>query len=413
VRVAFLLQDIQLSGGVGVVVEHASRLVRDHGFDARLVLTRPQAAEHWAYAALRHVPVVPLEDAERETFDVAVATWWQTTSDLFRLHAHRYAYFIQSFEDRTYGQHAPERLAAALTTALPVRFVTEARWIARGIEELQPGTRALYVRNGVAKDVFMSPPAVVPKPCGEPLRIVVEGSRAVPFKGVDDALAAVRLMKERRSVTIVSPHAEDRDLPEVDDHRSGLSHPEMARLLGRQHVMLKLTRVEGMYGPPLEAFHMGATCVTTPVTGFDEYVRHADNGLVVGWDDPHGTARALDLLARNPALLHRLRTNALLTARAWPSWRQSSQVMALALQAVLREPPSAQRASGLRLTSDIATELAEQQMRRREAQDLNALVHDLWSQKAWIWSVKVRRWYHRVRAPLGRVRHFLRRLVRR
>ena len=412
-RVAFLLQDLQLSGGVGVVVEHAGRLVRDHGFDVRLVLTRPQDVAPWPYAGLRQVPVLALQEAEREKFDVAVSTWWQTTADLFRLDAHRYAYFIQSFEDRTYGQHTPERLAAALTTALPVRFVTEARWIAHGIEELQPGTRALYVRNGVAKDVFVSPPEVVPKSLDEPLRIVIEGSRAVPFKGVDEALAAVRLMKERRKLTIVSPHPEDRDLPEVDRHVSGLSHTDMARLLREQHVMLKLSRVEGMYGPPLEAFHMGATCVTTPVTGFDEYVRHAENGLVVGWDDPRGTARALDLLARDSVLLHRLRANALQTARAWPSWQQSSQVMALALHAVRREPPPAQRPSGMRLTSDIGTELAEQEMRRREAQDLNALLHDMWSQRAWVWSVKVRGWYHRARAPFGRIRRSLRRLVRR
>ena len=71
--------------------------------------------------------------------------------------------------------------------------------------------------------------------------------------------------------------------------------------------MLKLSRVEGMFGPPLEGFHMGATCVVTAVTGHEEYVEHGVNGLVVDWDDPRGTARALDLLARDRALLHCLR----------------------------------------------------------------------------------------------------------
>ena len=42
VRVAFLLQDLQLSGGVGVIVEHAAQLRRHHGMDVRLVLARPR-----------------------------------------------------------------------------------------------------------------------------------------------------------------------------------------------------------------------------------------------------------------------------------------------------------------------------------------------------------------------------------
>ena len=46
---------------------------------------------------------------------------------------------------------------------------------------------------------------------------------------------------------------------------------------------------------------MGATCVTTAVTGHDEYVEHGRNALVVDWDDLRGTARQLDLLARDRA----------------------------------------------------------------------------------------------------------------
>ena len=410
-RVAFLLQDIQLSGGVGVVVEHASQLNRHHGFDCRLVLTRPSERPHWAYRGLRDVPVLTLEAASAEHFDVVAATWWETASVLFRLRADRYVYFLQLLEDSTYPPEATQRLAASLTTALPVRFVTEARWIAEMVERFQPGTRALYVRNGIAKDVFRTPPAPAPATEYEPLRIVVEGSRQLAHKGVDDALDAVRLMRERHHLTLVTPHASDAQLDGVDRWLSGLSHAEMAELLAGEHVMLKLTRVEGMYGPPLEAFHMGATCVTTPVTGFDEYIRHAHNGLVVGWDDPRGTARALDLLARDRGLLHRLRMNALQTARAWPSWEQSSRFMALALHAVLREPPPDPRAAGVRLTSDMATDLAEHQLRERQLEIRDAMLEELWSQKAWQWSVAVRRRYDRFRAPVLRIRRVARRIA--
>src|SRR3954468_2627041 len=136
-RVAFLTQDLQLSGGVGVVVEHAAQLAGRHGFDVSLVLTRRQAEADWAFRGLQHLHVVPLEDAAGMPFDVALSTWWETAEHLFDLDARRHASFVQSLEERFYAQGEPERMAAALALDLPVRFVTEARWIAPPLERLQ------------------------------------------------------------------------------------------------------------------------------------------------------------------------------------------------------------------------------------------------------------------------------------
>jgi hypothetical protein len=118
-------------------------------------------------------------------------------------------------------------------------------------------------------------------------------------------------------------------------------------------VVLKLSRVEGMFGPPLEGFHKAATCVVTAVTGHEEYVEHGENGLVVDWDDPRGTARALDLLARDNALLHRLRWGALATARGWPSWSQQGTVMAAALREVARREPLTGRPFDAQLLAEL------------------------------------------------------------
>jgi hypothetical protein len=130
----------------------------------------------------------------------------------------------------------------------------------------------------------------------------------------------------------------------------------------------------------------------------------------VGWDDPHGTARALDLLARDRARLQRLRDNALATARAWPSWEQSSRFMALALRAIHREPPPNPRAAGVRLTSDFASVQSESQRAARAIGIQRAIVEDIKAQKTWQWALAIRGRYHRMRAPLGRVRHAVGRL---
>jgi hypothetical protein len=127
----------------------------------------------------------------------------------------------------------------------------------------------------------------------------------------------------------------------------------MADRYAQTDVVLKLSSVEGMYGPPLEGFHRGATCVTTPVTGHDEYIEHGWNALVSEWDDIQGTGRQLDLLARDRRLLHFLRTNALHTARGWPSWDQQGQLMALALRRVLHEPPPPANTTAAAMLGDL------------------------------------------------------------
>jgi glycosyltransferase involved in cell wall biosynthesis len=396
VRVAFVLQDLQLSGGVGVIVEHAAQLRRHHGLDAQLVLSRPQQHPDWSYRGLGEVPVLTLDEALELEWEVALATWWETTSALFALRAQRYAYFIQLLEDSTYPTGAPEQLAAAMTTALPVRFITEARWLAELLEDYQPGNRVLYVRNGIPKDVFTSPLEVPIAADGEPLRVVLEGARGYVHKGVDDALTAVAAMAEPAHVTWVSPHPTEPP-PGVDRVVSGLSHSEMAALFADSHVLLKLSRAEGMYGPPLEAFHMGATVVTTAVTGHDEYVEHGVNGLVVGWDDLRGTARTLDLLARDRRLLHELRCGALRTATAWPDWRQSSQWMAMALRRVADEPPPSVAAAGRRLVSDFSSVTSEGQEAQWRLEIERDLREQLAEQKAIKYALALRGLRYRVR----------------
>ena len=345
-RIAWLLPDLTLSGGAGIVIEHARQLTLHHDMPGTLVRVNPHTRPDWAYRGLADLEVIDLETARERRFDVAVATWWETAFALFELNAGRHAHFLQLLEDSHYPPGAPDRLGFAQVYGLPVRFITAARWIHRTVEAMQPGNPAFYVPSGMAKETFVSPAA--PAAHDGPLRIVIEGGLDLIRKGVPHALEAVALMREPHRVTLVTPSAPDAPHPAVDEHLGGIPHAAMAQLFARHDVLLKLSRAEGMYGPPLEAFHMGATCVTNPVTGHEDYVRHDVNALVVDWDDPVGTARALDLLARDRALLARLRAGALETARAWPDWETSSGQMAEVMRALATEPPPSARPAGHR-----------------------------------------------------------------
>lgn len=349
-KVCFLVNDLALSGGVGVVLEHVHHLGEDHGFDVTVAM-RAADVPSWGYRRLDGVRVASLDELRAERFDIAIATWWRTTLDLFTVPADRYAYFVQSLEDRFYPDDAVDRLQAALTHDLPVAFITEAAWIAQTLRELRPDTTCYYVRNGVAKDVFPTPDEVLPHTQG-PLRILVEGHPDVWFKAVPEALEAASLMSEPRELTLVSPHAYRAPANGADRVIGPLSQQDLSAVYSETDVLLKLSRVEGMFGPPLEGFHRGATCVVSPVTGHEEFIVHGWNGIVANWDDLAGTAHWLDLLARDRRLLHYLRSNALKTAEAWPSWHQSSQFMAAALRRIKSEPPPPPGPGALRALAD-------------------------------------------------------------
>jgi glycosyltransferase involved in cell wall biosynthesis len=369
-RIAWLLPDLTLSGGAGIVIEHARQLTLHHDMPGTLVRTNPQTRPDWAYRGLADLEVVDLEAARERSFDVAVATWWETAFALFELDAARSAHFLQLLEDSHYPPGAPDRLGFAQIYGLPVRFITAANWIHDTVEKLQPGNRAFYVPSGMAKETFVIPQA--PPVHDGPLRIVIEGGLDLIRKGVPHALESVRLMREPHTVTLVTPGAPATRHPEVDEHLGGIPHAEMAALFARHDVLLKLSRAEGMYGPPLEAFHMGATCVTNPVTGHEDYVAHDVNALVVDWDDPVGTAAALDLLARDRALLQRLREGALATARAWPDWETASAPMADVMRALVAEPPPSPRPSGHRAAAGAQAMIAALELAQARAQDAEA-----------------------------------------
>lgn len=352
-RVAFVVNDLELSGGMSVVIQHARQLSTLPGWEVTLALAREPDGPGWhGYEHLPHLHVCSREEALQERFDIAIATWWETTFTLFELQAERYAYFVQSLEDRFYHPEQAERLGAALTLDLPVAFITEAAWIAETLAALRPDAPCYLVRNGIDKEVFSPLQALEPATEG-PLRVLIEGPPTAWFKRVHASIDAASAMREPHHVTVVCANRQALGEVVADEIVGPLSHREMADLYERTHVVLKLSTVEGMFGPPLEGFHKGATCVVTPVTGHEEYVEHGFNGLLTDWDDLRGTARQLDLLARDRELLHFLRTNALETARAWPDWKQSSQFMEAALLAIMREPRPDGALASARLLADL------------------------------------------------------------
>jgi glycosyltransferase involved in cell wall biosynthesis len=354
-RVCFVLGDVGSSGGVRVVAEHARGLASAHGMDVSIAIwSAPSEVPDF------DVPLLTLDEAREREFDVAIATWWRTAYELFSLKANRYAYFVQQLDERVYRPGDVERLGATATHALPVAFLTEAAWISEVLGELRPDASCFHVSNGIDKRRFTPPSSSQTE---GPLRVLVEGSAGLWFKGVREAVAVLGRTSGPLTTTLVAPERPDAETARRFDRVVGpLGHDEMADLYRETDVLLKLSRVEGMFMPPLEAFHCGATCVVWPVTGHDEYIRHLENGVVTDFDDLPGTAAWIDLLSRDRSLLERLRRGALETAARWPSWDAATSQLAAALREIADRPPPGPTAGASRLLADLDAGMEEQRL---------------------------------------------------
>lgn len=320
-RVVFAVGSTGVSGGTYVILEHA-RWLLDHGWCVVVAAMHHDAGTQW-HPALARIDVVSLEEAEHEEFDVAVATWWPTVYELPRLRARHYVYLVQSVEARFYGEDDHGRWAqslAELTYTFGLTIITIAEWIQLYLA-MRHRTPAFVVRNGIRKDVYNPMgPSVSPREPGR-LRVLVEGPVEVPMKRVARAIALARAGGADEVWLMTGSVAGTRVADRVFERVSIESTPIIYRSCD---VLVKLSQVEGMYGPPLEMFHCGGTLVTYDVTGHEEYVEHMVNGLVVPMNDEDAVIDAVRRLKRDPDLLARLRAGALVTAAKWPDWHESS-----------------------------------------------------------------------------------------
>jgi hypothetical protein len=373
-RVAFLVAELGRSGGMGVIRGWARRLD-----DAELVVC---GAGPDLPSDVDGVPVRSLAATAGDEVDVAVATWWPTTEALWDVAARRRVVLLQSLDQRYYRDDEPaDRLGAAAVLDLPVGFVAVSDHLARVVEAWRGETDVVRVVSpGIDKDVFAAAPA---RAGGGPLRVLVEGHAGMWFKGVAEAVAAVRRMRAPATVTVVGAEPSAATDLGADSVRGGLSPREMAAVYAEHDVLLKLSRFEGLGLPVLEALHVGRPVVTTPVGGAAGIVEHGVNGFVVGFDDEPGTVEALDRLAGDPELRARLGAGARATAARWPSAAEGATAFAAALASLLDADPPDPDAALRRLARarrrTIET-VRQEEWRRRGAEGETAWWKDAWRQ---------------------------------
>ena len=315
----FTLGSPAIGGGTIVIFEHATRMKKE-GEDVYIVTDRKISREEYSWHPLAHtLKWVTYDEIKKMKFDMAIATWWRTVYDLYKINANKYVYFVQSIESRFYSeQEKGLKILSELTYMLGMKVITEATWIKNYLEKY--GIDAYLVHNGIRKDIFKSDGKKYDKCNG--LRVLVEGPVDVAFKNVPKTIELVRKSNAKEIWLLTSSSITSYE--GVDRVFSKVPPTECSKIYRSCDVIVKLSYVEGMFGPPLEMFHCGGTAIVYDVTGHDEYIVHNKNGLVVKTDDEEKVVEYINKLS-NAKTLARLKKGALDTASKWISWEQSSK----------------------------------------------------------------------------------------
>ena len=306
-----------------MIVQHASYLQRA-GHQVTLAVQEPfnDSTLRWHDEAPK-LRCLPIAEAKAETFDLVIATWWKTALEMADFDAGRYVYFVQSVESRFYPEsEVPLRALVDSTYHLPLNFVTEATWIKAHLAS-EFGKQAGLVRNGIRKDVYNTVGnAISSRPIRSQPRVLVEGHFGVKFK---NTALAIKLAKQAgaRDIWLLTGSPLEW-VPGVSRIFSRVPMVKTADIYRSCDILIKLSTVEGMFGPPLEMFHCGGTAVVFDVSGHDEYIRHQENAIVVPKGNLHGVVDELADLISNAGRLEHLKQGALATAADWPSWETSS-----------------------------------------------------------------------------------------
>ena len=149
----FTLGSPAIGGGTNVIFEHATRMAKE-GEDVYIVTDRKIEPEEYAWHTSAHLlKWVTYDDILNEEFDMAIATWWRTVYETYRIKAKHYVYFVQSIESKFYPENEQGlKILAEMTYMLGMKVITEATWIKEYLEKY--GIDSYLVHNGIRKDIF-------------------------------------------------------------------------------------------------------------------------------------------------------------------------------------------------------------------------------------------------------------------
>src|SRR5437667_1886485 len=312
-RITYLLEDTDLSGGVRVQLAQADALIA-RGHRVRLVtkglpLTWRNSRAEWVY-----VDDFPQYDAREDDF--VVGTFWTTVEPAWNLARERAVHLTQGYEGAfTAYQQIKPQIDVAYRLPIPKLIVTPSL-----TPILQQFTNDITYVGQIVEDEFYR--ARVPRE-NEPMRVLLSGQSQADMKGIHEGYGAVahaRWFHQKFDLIRVSPWAPSRDEPldSVQEFHVALNTSEMTRLMHSCDVLIAPNhREEGFGLPAAEALASGIPTVLTSIPSYLAFDDTGDFALFAPEENAVELGEKLIELLSEPATRQRLRQRGREVAEQW------------------------------------------------------------------------------------------------
>src|SRR5438874_1697918 len=260
-RIAYLVEDTALSGGVRVQLAQADALIA-RGHRVRLVtkglpLTWRGSLAEWVY-------VDDFRQYDAGDDDFLIATFWSTVEPAWNIARERAVHLSQGYEGAfTAYESIRPQIEAAYQLKIPKLVVTKSL-----IPILERFTNDITYIGQIVDDEFYRARTPAEK---EPMRVLLCGESQADMKGIHEgygAAAHARWFHQKFDLVRVSAWAPAKDEPldSVQEFHVALTTGEMTRLMHSCDVLIAPNhREEGFGLPAAEALAAGVPAVMTSI----------------------------------------------------------------------------------------------------------------------------------------------------
>lgn len=281
-RIAYLIEDTDQSGGVRVVLAQADALLaRGH----RVRIVTKGAPVRWRSSNAEWIHVQDFGHFDASDEDFVVATFWLTVPFAWQIAGDRAVHLCQGYEgafsvyrsirqqiDDVYRLPLPKLVVARSLVDICRRFSSDVTYIGQIVED----------------EFFRDVPAAAQTPP----RVLLVGQAQADLRGIPEGYAAVahaRSLGVPMTLVRVSPWLPAPDEPTENAHEFhvALKTDDMTRLMHSCDIFLGPNHAEEGFGlPSAEAMASGIPCVLTAIPSFLSFDTTHDYALFSPERDP-------------------------------------------------------------------------------------------------------------------------------
>jgi len=312
-RIAYLLEDTALSGGIRVQLAQADALIA-RGHSVRLVtkglpLTWRTSRGEWVY-------IDDFNHYDASEDDFVVGTFWLTLQPAWNIAPQRAIHLCQGYEG-AFTAYQPIRGEIDAAYRLPLPKLVVSRHLIPICKQFTEDVT--YVGQIVDEEFFRARTARE----NEPLRVLLCGQSQADLKGIDEgygAAAHARWFHQKFDLVRVSPWAPSREEPldSVQEFHVALSTREMTRLMHSCDVLIAPNhREEGFGLPGAEALASGIPTVLTAIPSHQSWDERHDYALFAPEENAVELGEQLIALLGDADLREKLRVRGREVAEQW------------------------------------------------------------------------------------------------